>query len=105
MQCLKYAYSVPVKQEVAQSYNKNDVFNNKELHEVINLYVDVTIDCGEIVFDWRTNLSKYSKFPGISSLHDFVFVKHLVSGTVVSKVRTFCHFGAFEKSTINLDWS
>ena len=87
--------------KIAATY-KSDVFNTKELQEVITVYADVVVDCGEIVCDWRTNMAKYSKFPGIRSLHDFVFVKHLVSGTVVSKVRKLCHIGAFEKSTIKI---
>ena len=34
-------------------------------------------------------MSKYSKLAGIHSLHDFVFVKQLISGIVVCKVGSY----------------
>lgn len=77
-------------------------YNTKELQQAISLHAEVTVDCGEIISDWRTSLSKYSKFPGIHSFHDFVFVRRLVSHAVVSKVRKLCHVGAFEKSAIKI---
>ena len=73
--------------KIAQRYNRSDVFSTKELCEVIALHAEVIVDSGEIVCNWRANLAKYSKFPGIRTFHDFVFTKHLVTGAVVSKVR------------------
>ena len=51
---------------------------------------------------WRDNLSKYSKFPGIRSLHDFLFVKNSATEKVVSKVRKLCYTGSYTNSTIHL---
>lgn len=88
--------------KIAQSYNKSDVFCTGELLELVSQYAGVVLDCGEIVHDWRKNLVKYSKFPGIRSLHDFIFTKDSVTGTVISRTRKLCHTGAWDKSTIRL---
>ena len=47
--------------KIAKSYNRSDVFNTEELKGVIALHADVVVDQGEIVCDWRTNLTKYYK--------------------------------------------
>ena len=71
------------------------VFNTEELKGEIALHADdVVVDQGEIVCDWRTNLTKYSKLPGIRSLHDFVFAKN-VTGGIVCKIRRLCYTGSF----------
>ena len=55
---------------IAQSYNRSDVFTTNELKQVISSYATVIIDEGEIVQDWRTQITK--KYSGIRTLHDFV---------------------------------
>ncbi len=87
---------------IAQTYNKSDVFSTQELKDVIALYADVTIDDGAIVCDWRNAMAKYSKLPGIRSLHDFIFVKNPVTDTVLAKVRKNCAEGNFENATIHV---
>ena len=58
--------------KIAQTYNRSDVFCTEDLKQVIAAHAEV-VNKSEIVHDWRTNLTKYSKLPGIHSLHDFVF--------------------------------
>ena len=86
--------------KITQTYNRSDVFNTGELQEVIATHAQVVIDQGELVREWRTNLSKYSELPGIRGLHDFVFATHPTTGRVVCKVRRLCHTGDFETATI-----
>ena len=87
--------------KIAKSYNRSDVFKTEELKGVIALHADVVVDQGEIVCDWRTNLTKYSKLPGIRSLHDFVFAKN-VTGGIVCKIRRLCYTGSFENAPIHV---
>ena len=87
---------------IAQTYNKSDVFCTQELKDVIALYADITIDDGSIVCDWRNAMTKYSKLPGIRSLHDFIFVKNPVTNTVLAKVRKICAVGDFESAAIRV---
>lgn len=44
-------------------------------------------------FDWREtlNIHKYSKLPGICSLHDPVFARSTATGKVVCKTRPLCY--------------
>ena len=58
--------------KIAKSYNRSDVFNTQDLRNIISPHASVYVDDGEIVSDWRANLCKYSKLPGIRRLHDFV---------------------------------
>ncbi len=86
--------------KVAQTYNRNDVFNTEELKEVISPYAEVIIDEGEMVHDWRSPLSeKFSKLPGIRSLHDFIYVRHPITSSVVARTRKLCRSGLFQQST------
>lgn len=89
--------------QVAKSYNKSDVFLTDELKEIIARYADVTVDDGSLVYDWRPVLSqKYSKFPGIRALHDFIFTKNSQTGQLVCKTRPECYTGAFSNGTIHV---
>ena len=88
--------------KIAKSYNRNNVFNTEELKGIIGLHADVVIDHGEIVSDWRTKLTKYSKLPGIRNLHDFVFAKNPISDSILCKTRQLCYRGGFENGTIHL---
>ena len=53
----------------------NLLFSKISTEDMILSYAKVIVDDGSIVSDWRNKLSKYSKFPGIHSLHNFLFVK------------------------------
>ena len=88
--------------KISKTYNKSDVFTTEELKNIIFPYAEVIVDDGSVVSDWRNKLSKYSKFPGIRSLHDFLFVKNSATGKVVSKVRKLCYTGSYTNSTIHL---
>ena len=88
--------------KISKTYNKSDVFTTEELQKVILPYAEVIVDDGSIVSDWRNKLSKYSKFSGIRSLYDFLFVKNSATGKVVSKVRKLCYTGSYTNSTIHL---
>ncbi len=46
-------------------------------------------------------MAKYSKLPGISSLHDFIFTRNPVTNAVIAKVRKNCSMGTFENATTN----
>ena len=88
--------------KIAKSYNRSDIFNSEDLQNVISQHADVTVDHGEIVHDWRENLTKYSKMPGIRSLHDFVFVKNSATGKMVCKTRPLCYEGSFTNATMHI---
>lgn len=47
-------------------------------------------------------MAKYSKLPGIRSLHDFIFVKNPLTNSVLAKVRKNCAMGSFENATIRV---
>ena len=57
----------------------------------VHLFLD-----GHLVCDWR---SKYTKLPGIRSLHDFLFIKNTI---VVAKVRKTCFSGRYENTTMHI---
>jgi len=46
--------------------------------------------------------AKYSKLPGIRSLHDFVFSKHLVTGEVVARTGPLCYAGPFNPASMHV---
>ena len=47
-------------------------------------------------------MNKYSKLPGIHSLHAFVFTKNSVTNKVVAKVQKFCYVGPFQDAIIHV---
>ena len=52
---------------------------------------------------WREQLGqKFSKLPEIRSLHDFVTVRHLISGEVIMHVRKLCYTEIFEPTKMIL---
>ena len=85
--------------KIAMTYNHSDIFTTEELKDIISEYADVTVDEGSIVHDWRSALGKYSKFPGIRSLHNFIFTKNSVTQGVYAKVRTQCYTGSFHNAS------
>ena len=88
--------------KIAQSYNRSDIFTSAELKETISQYADVIVDHGEIVCDWRSSMTKYSKLPGIRNLHDFIFTKNPTTDKVIAKVRKNCYAGTFENASIHV---
>ena len=88
--------------KIAKTYNRSDVFTTNELKDIIAQYAAVTIDEGTIVHEWRSTLGKYSKLPGIRSLHDFIFAKNSVTGNLLVKVRSQSYTGAFSNATIHV---
>ena len=88
--------------KIAKTCNKSDMFTTVELQNVVLQYADVVVDDGNIVSDWRTKMSKYSKFLGIRSLYDFLVLKNSVTGKVFSKVCKHCYSGKYTNSTIHL---
>ena len=55
-----------------------------------------------MVFDWRSALNKYSKLPGIRSLHNFIFIKNSATNKIVAKVRDDCSGGAFQDTSLHV---
>ena len=66
--------------QIAQTFNRSDVFTTKELAGVAEAYATVLVDNGDIVTEWRPVLDKYTKMPKIQSLHDFIFAKNTTTG-------------------------
>ena len=66
---------------------------------MIAQYSDVILDDGSLVRDWRSVLTKYTKFPGIRSLHGLIFCNNSVTRWVTSKVRKLCYTGAFSDAS------
>lgn len=88
--------------QIAQTYKRSDVFTTEELKDVISVYADVVIDSGDIVCDWRNSMTKYSKLPGIRSLHDFIFTTNPTTSSVITKVRKNCYTGGFENAKFHV---
>lgn len=72
------------------------------MKEIVSQYADVIVDNGEIVCDWRSSMTKYSKLPGIRSLHDFIFTKNPATDQVIAKVRYSCYAGVFQNASIHV---
>ena len=47
-------------------------------------------------------MTKYTEFPGIRSLHDFIFARNSVTGGVTAKVRKQCYTGPFSNASIHI---
>ena len=88
---------------IARAFNGADTFNIAQLSELVSKYASVTLDDGKLVRTWRSLLSdKYSNLPGIRSLHDFLIVKHPLTGSAVMKVRKYCFEGSFENTPMKV---
>ena len=87
---------------ISQSYNWSDVFTTDELKQVVSSHATAVVDDGHLVCDWRSRLTKYTKLPGIRSLHDFVFIKNSIDNTVIAKVRKTCFSGRYENTTMHI---
>ena len=52
---------------------------------------------------WGEKLGQqFTKLPGIRTLHDFVNVKHILSGEVIMHMRELCYMGSFESSKMKV---
>lgn len=88
--------------QVANSYNREDVFTITELANVCTLHATTSIDDGVDVLQWREATSlKYSDLPGTRKLHDFLIARSHV-GSVVMKVREKCYTGPFAESPLRV---
>ena len=47
-------------------------------------------------------MTKYSKLPGIRSLHTFFIVRNPVTGSVICQTRRLCCKGSFDNVTIHI---
>ena len=55
----------------AKAFNSVDIFNEKELIDVMENHASVTFDTARIVRYWRNTVSqKYSNLLGVRGLHD-----------------------------------
>ena len=78
-------------------------FNIAQLAELISKYASVTVDDGKLVSTWCLLLSdKYTNLPGIRSPHDFLIVKHPITGSTMMKVRKNCFEGRFEDTPVRV---
>ncbi len=88
--------------QVANSYNKEDVFTISELSKICSLHAHTRIDDGVDVLQWRQATSlKYSDLPGTRKLHDFLIARSYL-GSVVMKVRGKCYSGPFAESPLKV---
>ena len=59
------------------------------------------IDDGTLVFPWRERIEqKYTKLPGIRSLHDFVAVRHPETGKAFMTIREYSYGGPTKPAPI-----
>ena len=89
--------------KISQTFSKSDVFNTAELAQIAQHYAYVVVDEGDLVFNWRGCLRKYSKLPGVRGMHDFIFVCSSDTGQrVISKIRQLCYAGIVQDSPIHV---
>ena len=88
--------------KVSQPFSRSDGFSTKELVEVAGQFATVTHDEGNVVRQWRTNLERYSKFPGIRDKHDFIFVRNPTTHSVMVKTPNLCFQGSLENGKIHV---
>lgn len=88
--------------KVSQSYRTSDVFTTDDLCHVAEPYASVIIDDGHIVCDWRGALSKYTKLPGVRSIHDIVCARRPDSGNAHVRVRDVCYAGSIRDAPIKV---
>lgn len=53
--------------------------------------------------NWRGKLgAKYSKLPGIRSLHDFVVIRNISTNDLIVPVRELCYTGTFNSNKVKV---
>ena len=89
--------------KIAKTYIKSDVYTTKDLAALASNYADVVTDDGEVVCTWREAVGeKYTKLPGIRSLHDFLITRHPQNGNAIMKVREQCLTNSFEDTPMRI---
>lgn len=88
--------------KISQAYRTSDVFTTDELCHIAEPYASVIVDDGHIVRDWRGALSKYTKLPGVRSLHDFVCARRPRTGNAHVRVRNVCYEGSIRDAPIKV---
>jgi hypothetical protein len=88
--------------KVSKSYSVSDIFTTSELCDIPESFASVVVDDGHTVRKWRDALSKYTKLPGVRSLHDFVCVRKPSTGNAHVRVRDVCYEGAIRDSSIKV---
>ena len=87
---------------IARAYYASDIFNEKQLCEVISKHVTVTIDNGKIVRSWQEVVGeKYSNLPGIRDLHDFLALRNPGCNAIM-KVRETYYTGALRDTPMKI---
>ena len=86
--------------KIAISYDWSHIFNIDDLATVADMHAHVIIDeDGNTVRKWKEKLDKSSlNSLGVHMLHNFVNVKHILSGEVIMRVSEICYTGSFESS-------
>lgn len=88
--------------QIARTYYSSDIFNEKELNEVVSRHATVIMDTGRIVRSWREIVSeKYTNLPGIRDLHDFLAL-HNPGCSAIMKVRETCYSGTLADTPMKI---
>lgn len=87
---------------IGSKYKSEDVFTIDDLKVICEQNAVTFIEGGDGVFTWRELLGvKYSNFPGVRKLHDFLIVRSY-DGHVVMKVREGIYGGAWSDSLLRI---
>lgn len=87
---------------LARAYYASDIFNEKQLRDVISRHAAVVMDNGKIVRSWREVVGeKYSNLPGIRDLHDFLALCS-PGHNAVMKVRETCYTGTLRDTPMKI---
>ena len=91
--------------QIAKSYYKSDVFNESDLHHLVEQFSRVMTDDEGIVRMWREKVGgKYSNLPGIRDLHDFLTTA-VPPNKIVMKVLEKCYTGTkVKKGFVSTDF-
>ena len=90
---------------IAKAYNSSNVFTTQELADIMSQSPSITslVDNGKLVQPWRDKLSaKYSKLPGVRSLHNFITMRHPVTKNAMMSVQDLCYTGAPHPTTLRV---
>ena len=83
------------------TYNRSDVFNEEELLAIYQGFGTAYLEDGANVTTWRKALEKkYSDLPGVRKIHNFLIVR--TGDDVVMKVRSSCHTGTLDNSSLRI---
>ena len=86
----------------ARDFYSSDIFNERELTEVMQRHASVMFDSGRIVRCWRDVVSKkYSNLPGIRELHDFLALRNAGENATMM-VRDNCYSGPLKTTPMSI---